>query len=179
MGENLCPESPRAHTVLTTYQRSLYLTVLNATMIARSLGKTFRRNERERNLKGYKRRTFEELEHLCSKMVDGTLRRGNIHQSIQSIQSDLSISFGQAQKALNVLLKCHYFLYYFGKPIADELDCPLDSVVLRSLGEKISLSTMDKPDYLRVQRRISAKAARRIDYDIQWDERHLREEGLL
>lgn len=165
--------------MLTTFQKSLYLTVLNATMIARSLGKTFGRNGRERYLKTYKKRTFEELERLCSKMVDGTLRRGDIHQSIQSIQSDLSISFGQAQKALNVLLKCHYFLYYFGRPIADELDCPLDSVVLRSLGEKISLSKMSKPDYLRVQERISAKSGRRIDYDIQWDEQHLREEGLL
>lgn len=165
--------------VLTIYQKSLYLTVLNATMIARSLGQTIRQHDRARHIRMYKKRTFKELERLCYKMDHGTLRRGNILRSIEAIQTNLPISFGQAQKGLNVLLKCHYFLYHLHEPVGSELDCPLDSVVLKSLGENISLSHMSRDDYLRLQHEISRIAVPRIKYDRQWDERHLMDEGLI
>lgn len=169
---------------MNIYEKSLLLTVFNATMIARSLGRVLPVNERDLSIKSYKKLTFEEMEKLVNKMDNGTLQRRDIHKSLDRIKAALPrISFGQAQKGLNVLLKVHWFLYHRDETIAEELDCPLDSKVLRSLNSSVALSTLERDTYMDKQNQILSasqlRGQRRIDYDILWDEQHLRDEGLL
>ncbi len=170
---------------MNIYHKSLWLTIINATMIGRSLGTTLPPNRRHNRIKLYKKLTIEEMGKLSAKMDQHTLRRRDIHRALDKIKDAIpGISFGQAQKGLNVLLKVHWFLYHKGHPIGSELDCPLDSKVLGSLGgPQIRLARIDKPMYMTKQEEIMShsqvRGEHRVEYDRIWDEDHLRDEGLL
>ena len=167
------------------YHRSLWLTIINATMIGRALGRAFPPSRRRNRIRLYKKLTIEEMARLSAKMDDRTLRRRDIHRSLDKVWNAIpGISFGQAQKGLNVLLKVHWFLYHAGHAIGAELDCPLDSKVLRSLGGRpTSLARIDRSYYMAKQEEIMShsqlRGEHRVEYDRIWDEDHLRDEGLL
>ena len=166
---------------LTIEQKSAYLVILNATMILRSLGKTFKSNKKK--LKNFKIKLFSELENLIQKMENNSLKENDIIHAIESLSRKCNISFGQSQKALNVLLKFHYYIYkqYLAKRIKQILHCPLDSVILNELGKNISLTSIDKKEYQNLQQEIfmKTKPNPKLDFDKIWDTQHLKEEGLL
>ncbi len=165
--------------MLTIYHKSLYLDILNATMILRSVGRSFLADNRRQKLREYKQLVFAELEPLCSRMQQGLLQTNDIRESIERIRFQVDISFGQAQKAINVLVKYHYFLFHSNSPVGSQLDCPLDKIILDGLGERVSLSNLGHDQYEQIQIRISQLSDRRVDYDRRWDEQHLNDEGLL
>jgi len=159
---------------LTIHQKSVYLTIFNATMILRSVGKNIKGT-----LKDFKVRVFEELEKLISKMDEGTLTERDIIDSIDNLTREFGISFGQAQKPINVILKYHFYLTKKNDDrLKGTLHCPIDSFILRKLGKKgISLTKIDKEEYLKIQEEIKNRSPARITFDT-WDEQHLRDEGL-
>ena len=120
---------------------------------------------------------FAYLETLYEKMDNRTLQTSNIRQSIREIATIVGTSFGQAQKAINVLIKYHSALYHLGEPVGSQLDCPLDSLILEHLNENISLFRMNEDHYAATENKIQGE--RRVDFDRRWDEQRLREEGLL
>ncbi|NQU19347.1 hypothetical protein HQ550_04245 [bacterium] len=168
---------------LTIEQKSVYLVILNATMILRSIGKRFKKNRQK--LKDYKIKLFSETERLVAKMEKGRLKEKDIILAIRILSKKCNISFGQSQKAINVLLKFHYRMYekYLNKNIKPILNCPLDSIILNELEIKKSLTSINEIDYQDIQNKIANKMAKtslaRIDFDRVWDKRHLKEEGLL
>ena len=154
-------------------QKSLYIIIYNATMIGRSLGKTFKTNVDEEILM-YKQSLFNEIEKLCNKMDNETLTNQEIINTIEKLSLKFNISFGQSQKAINVILKYHYLLFHNkSEPIKKELDCPLDSIVLKEIKRNISLTKIDKSNYLDIQKDIQKKNNYKIDFDIIWDEQNL------
>jgi hypothetical protein len=95
------------------------------------------------------------------------------------------VSWGQAQKGINVILKCHQFLFHQSKKkLNHALDCPLDSVVLKKIGQKKSLRKISKSDYKIFQDEIlvaarNERVSSRVKFDKHWDEQNLRRAGLL
>lgn len=165
--------------MLTIYDKTVYLIIFKAVMNPRALGESFPSHGRAERVKRFRALVFTEIEHLCSRMQYESLQTSDIRKSIEHVSSASGISFGQAQKAINILMKYHYFLHDAVSGAGAELDCPLDNVVLRELGERISLSKMDRQRYVEIQEKIAGVTARRIDFDRRWDEQHLRGEGLL
>ena len=88
---------------------------------------------------------------LIEKMDDGTLSNKIIREKIKQLSQKYNVSYGQAQKVVNVCLKQYMFLtqkYEFAK----ELDCPLDSTTMS--GCKIShnrMNSVDESDYKQYQ----------------------------
>ena len=168
---------------LNMHQKSVYLTIFNATMISRSVAKTLKTRER---LANFKISVFRELDDLTTLMHRRELTDDRILQSIRSLSESFRISIGQAQKPINVLLKNHFFLTRNeSDEIKEILHCPLDSVILSELRKKgvaqglqLSLTGMDEEKYLELQEAIKGLGSSRIEFDNQWDERHLRDEGL-
>ncbi len=158
---------------LTIQQKSIYLILYNATMIMRSVGKKLDKKQQ----KDFTFRVFEEFSNLSYKMDNELLNESEIIGSIDKLQFDFnSISFGQAQKPINVLLKYHFYLSNSqSKRNEIILHCPIDSIILNKLGVKTSLTNIDKQIYLDLQNRIEHP---KIKFDQNWDEKHLRDRDL-
>ena len=165
---------------LTIHQKSLYLILFNTTMISRSVGKTLRADGRF-TLRQFKVRVFQEVERLLAEMDAGTLTESSIMGSIQALADEFGISIGQAQKPINVILKYHSYLTRDAHDsLRAVLHCPVDSVIQRRLHTTgRALTRIGMREYLELQRRIKRRAPCRVDFDTQWDEQHLRDEGLL
>jgi len=169
-------------------QKSVYLIIFNATMISRSVGTTFKKDrpsltkhEREELVKRLKQDVFKEVEELTKKMDVGELEESDVLDSIINLRDKYSISFGQAQKPINVLLKYHFYLNYPDSfKVKKVLHCPIDSNVLERLGMSISLTKINYKKYIEIQQTIEDRMAPepKITFDRLWDERHLRDEGL-
>jgi len=163
---------------LTIHQKSIYLEIFNATMISRSVGKNIKVGK---TVKDFKIRVFEQLEILTNRMDTSILTEQNIMDSIDKLRNEFGISFGQAQKPINVILKYHFYLTKSNEgAIRKMLHCPIDSLILEKLNRSgISLTNIDKEKYLEIQKDIGNHSDTRIAFDTQWDEQHLRDEGLL
>lgn len=163
---------------LTIYQKSVYLIIFNATMISRSVGKSLKGNK---SIKDFKIRVFEKLNKLTDLMNTGRLTEDNILYSIKELCDEFQISFGQAQKPINVILKYHFYLTKSkDEDIKKILHCPIDSVVLKALNKRgIYLTRIDKEKYQEIQQEIQNRSPSRIEFDTRWDEQHLQEEGIL
>jgi len=170
--------------MLSNEQKNVYLIIYNATMIARSLGKTF--EDQKDLLKKFKKTVFNEVEQLTDKMDKHSLSEEAIINSIKKLKNTYNVSFGQAQKPINVLLKYHYYLYHTdNKTILEVLHCPLDSVVLKRLGYRsynmLFLTDIEYDTYISLQNKIKKIAPYnyRLYFDRAWDEKHLKDESLI
>ena len=163
---------------LTIHQKSIYLIILNSTMILRSVGKSLKGRK---TVKDFKIQVFKELNRLTSLMDKKKLKENQILSSIRRLSNKFKISFGQSQKPINVILKYHFYLTRSkDKHTRKILHCPIDSVILKALGIKgLPLTKINEKKYMEVQREIQALYPARIDFDTRWDEQHLREEGII
>jgi len=168
---------------LTIHQKSVYLIIFNATMISRSVGKSLKNNKKLKgikDLKDFKVRVFEELNKLTDLMDKEKLIEENILKSIMILSDEFEISFGQAQKAINVILKYHFYLTKNkNNNIKRILNCPIDSVILETLNKKgLSLTKINEKKYLELQQEIETHHSLRIEFDDQWDKQHLKKQGI-
>ncbi len=169
---------------LTLQQKSAYLLIFNATMIARSIGGKIASGK---NLGDFKVRIFEEIEILTDKMDHGVLTEHEIIDSIDRITNEFGLIFGQAQKAINVILKFHFYLTNRNEQMKRVLHCPIDSIILESVRKNglhtiksgTRLTEVDKETYLAIQGALKRNTGCAIEFDTQWDEQHLRNNGLL
>ena len=163
---------------LNIYQKSLYIGLFNSTMIGRSVGKIFKKEHK--SFKDFKLAILEESENLICKMEKKTLSEKDIIDSLDGIVERFKVSYGQAQKGINVILKYHYQLYknlkkYNGKA----LHCPLDSNILAELKIKdLPLSKIDKEKYLSIQNKIANLSDIRVDFDEKYEKKYLARIGI-
>jgi hypothetical protein len=162
--------------------KSIYLGVFNATMISRSL----RRDLSRKRLSQFKIALFRALDRLTDKMDSRTLIEPDITKAIRTLVNKFGVSWGQAQKGINVILKCHQFLYHRErKRLKRILHCPLDSVVLHEIKVRRSLRRIkEKVEYETLQKKIADRAKKmgfdsRVAFDKYWDDRNLKDAGLL
>ncbi len=171
--------------------KSLYLSILNATMILRSIGTTLKdrgyKNKEKRHMreKEYKKVLFGTLNNLTNKINQNKLTENEIIKRIAAIAKQFKISIGQSQKAINVILKCHYYLFAKNQKMKKILHCPVDSIILGKLGEKgIKLTDIKIKEYKKIQKLILEKVKKdklgktRIDFDFHWDRQHIEDAGV-
>jgi len=153
------------------------LILYNATMISRSVGKTLQGNK---TVKDFKIKVFEKVDTLTQKIDTATLTEQDIIDSIGDLTHEFQISFGQAQKPINVMLKYHFYLMKSSdNNIKKILHCPIDSFNLKRLGRGgISLTKINKEMYLELQKDIQKRSGIRIEFDTEWDKQHLRSKGI-
>jgi len=166
---------------LTIYQKSVYRIIINATMILRSIGKTYKKDPEK--LKDFKYKLFKKIEILINLMDKEKLKNKKIRQEIKDLASECNVSVGQSQKCINVILKYHFLLNYNNPKVKKELDCPLDSLILKELGvKKIFLNKMNFEKYTDYQNAIESKLKQnqyKLDFDDFWDNQNLKKDGLL
>lgn len=150
-------------------------------MILRSIGQTLIQNNNGLTVRDFKIYLFSKIEYLINLMTANGFTENNLITSITDIANSFSISIGQSQKAINVILKYHFYLTGINNnEIKSALHCPIDSKILSVLGiNNLSLSSIDLERYLEIQNTISQIAEYRIDFDYHWDRQHLEDEGLL
>jgi hypothetical protein len=167
--------------MLTVYQKSVYLIILNATMILRSIGRTLRLNNSVLTIHDYKIQLFGKIENLTNLIEANEFTENELLNCITDLANHFSISFGQSQKAINVILKYHYHLTGINNDqLKRALQCPIDSKILSVLDiRNLSLTAIDIARYLEIQNIIAQRVEYRIDFDYNWDRQHLEDEGLL
>lgn len=103
---------------------------------------------------------------ITTKMIRDRIRKlKNIHQNI---------SFGQAQKVINVCLKQYLFLTNNLECIS-QLDCPLDSTTMKGYGIKNKrMINVTEKDYIKYQNIFEEKFRYRILKDIKYDKERIK-----
>jgi hypothetical protein len=167
--------------MFSLHQKSAYLIILNATMILRSIGTTFKHNNDGKTLKEYKICLFKILCEIFNLIESNEFNENVLRNSIIELANQFSISIGQSQKPINVILKFHYYLNNINNnDIKKQLDCPIDKIILKELGfTNLSLNAIDLEQYNKLQKIINERVQFRIDFDDIWDRQHLEAEGLL
>lgn len=164
---------------LSIYQKSLYVGVFNSTMIGRSVGKTFKK--KHKIFKDFKLAVLKESENLIYKIEKKTLSEKDIVDSLDQLVERFEISYGQAQKGINVILKYHYQLYKnFKKYDGKVLHCPLDSNILAELKIRdLPLGKIDEKRYLSIQNKLAELSDTRVDFDEKYERKYLTKIGWL
>ncbi len=108
---------------------------------------------------------------LRKRVDSGSIKNSNIRKAIKKLSSTTHQSIGASQKPINVYLK--FYVIISGKrKILRELDCPIDSYVIKMNHlKKISLKNLDFKNYKEMQDLIYKKYnGLRIMADIlSWD----------
>ena len=162
---------------LSLEQKSLYLILYDRTQVERSIALTLS----EKELKEFKIAVFQEIEGLTDRMDRGELSEEDIVCSFDSLCSRFGVSFGQAQKPINVILKHHFYITQSRDARTKAtLHCPIDSVVLGELGRRdLCLARLARDAYLAAQKEVEDRGATRLDFDRVYDEQNLRYWGIL
>jgi hypothetical protein len=159
---------------LNIYQKSVYITLFNSTMIGRSVGKTLK--VKNKSFKDFKLAVLKESNSLINKMEKNNLFEKDIIIILDKLVEVFEVSYGQAQKGINVILKYHYQLYKeFKNYNGNILHCPLDSNILTELGIKnLPLSRINKEMYLSIQKKISGLSNKRVNFDKKYENKYFK-----
>jgi len=165
---------------LSIYQKSVYLIIFNATMIARSIGKIIKKNSGRKTLNDFRNNVFKEIEKLTQLIDSGKLKEKHLFETMDNISKKFNISYGQAQKPINVILKFHFYLTKnTNKNIKKVLHCPIDSIILKFIKRSSwTLSKIEKEKYKEFQELIEKQSSCKVEFDIQWDKQHLERAGI-
>lgn len=87
--------------------------------------------------KAFKKVLFDTIMGLLSKVDDDILRNQDIREGIKYVAQKTGVSAGQSQKVINVYLK-YYCILHGNKRLIKELDCPLDSVIMKLVWSKMT-----------------------------------------
>jgi hypothetical protein len=91
----------------------------------------------------FNKQLFDSIQRLTRKVDDNTLTNGSIREEIKNLSSETNTTIGQAQKVINVYMK-YYCIIEEKQALLKELDCPVDSGIVRTIWE--NLSTEDKDE---------------------------------
>jgi len=121
-----------------------------ASQLDRSFSKTELTDEKK---KLFRKKLLENCIFLMKKIDDETLTNDMIRQKIKELKNvDENISFGQAQKVINVCLKQYCFIT-MKENILKELDCPLDSTTMKSYQiYNNNMLNVNENDYIKYQK---------------------------
>lgn len=123
---------------------------------------------------GFRKALVDTCLSLIQEMDDNVLTSENIRAGIKKLSTKYNVSYGQAQKVVNVCLKQYMFLtkkYEF----ASVLDCPLDSTTMK--GCKIShnkMNSVNANDYEKYQNLFNDEFELKILKDVKYDEQRIK-----
>ena len=131
--------------------KSSLLTVLcNATQI-------YRRTITHKQKKRYQHKLKQIITKLTKKIDNESITNKDIRNSIIDL-SRFCDSIGASQKAINVYLKFYSVMSDKKDPILKELDCPIDSFVIKENKlDKILLNKLNLQNYEQMQDKLKQK----------------------
>ena len=138
-----------------------------ATQLDRSFSKTKLTNK---NKKLFREKLLESCLELMNKIDNETLTNEMIRGKIRKLKNiDKNISFGQAQKVINVSLKQYCFITKAKEKILCELDCPLDSTTMKGYGiSNNNMKNVCEKNYLEYQKKFEDEFGMRILKDREY-----------
>lgn len=122
---------------------------------------------------GFRKALVKTCLALIKEMDDKTLSNVKIRKGIKNLSEKYGVSYGQAQKVINVCLKQYMFLtqkYEF----ATELDCPLDLTTMK--GCHIShnkMCSVKEDDYKNYQNLFEKQFALKVLKDEEYDKQRI------
>lgn len=122
---------------------------------------------------GFRKGLVKTCLDLISLVDAGTISNMEIRKKIRSLSQKYSVSYGQAQKVINVCLKQYVFLTQKFDCVK-ELDCPLDSTTMK--GCHIShnkMCSVDESDYIQYQDLFDQRYNPRILKDEIYDKQRI------
>jgi len=119
----------------------------------------------------FRRELVKSCKKLIKRIDNGTLKNMHIRNEIARLKNiDINISYGHAQKVVNVCLKQYCFLTN-KSDLIKELDCPLDSTTMKKCKiDNDSMYNVEKEDYLRYQKIFKEEYGEKIFRDIEYDD---------
>jgi hypothetical protein len=116
--------------------------------------------------------------YLFSKIDDGSLKNEEIFNSIKKVKDiDKNISFGQAQKVINVAVKQYCFITKQKENILQELDCPLDSITMKGYKDikNRKMCNVSEEDYVNYQKHFKEEFGLKVLKDGKYDDNRIAE----
>ncbi|MEK6891579.1 MAG: hypothetical protein AABX25_00170 [Nanoarchaeota archaeon] len=144
-------------------KNSLLTVLCNATGI-------YRRTITAEQKKNYQIKLKEIIMRLTKKVDSDSITNKDIRNAIIELR-EFCGSIGASQKAINVYLKFYSVISNKKDLVLRELDCPIDSFVIKKNKlKKIALSNLNLEDYEEMQNKLNQKYEMRILADIEaWD----------
>jgi len=120
-----------------------------ASQLDRSFSKTYLTNDKK---KLFRQKLIETCIYLMKKVDDETLTNLLIREKTKELKNiDENISYGQAQKVINVCLKQYCFIVN-KENMLFELDCPLDTTTMKPYNIfNDRMINVNENDYLKYQ----------------------------
>ena len=145
---------------------SLLTVICNATQIYRG---TIPKDKK----KVYTEILRELIKNLINKIDGNSLTNEEVRKAIKELSEKSDVSIGASQKAINVYLKFYCILANKSDEIIKELDCPIDSFVIKENKlSKVSLKNMNIKNYEEMQNTLKEKYGTRLLADIEaWDDK--------
>lgn len=111
---------------------------------------------------------------LMDRIDDCTITTKMIRDKIRKLKElNSNISYGQAQKVINVCLKQYLFLTKNIECI-NQLDCPLDTITMKGYGIKNNrMINVTEEDYIKYQNIFEEKYIYRILKDLKYDKERI------
>jgi len=108
-------------------RKSLIPMFYKEAQLGRSIGR--------KNIK-FKKELYKGISRLLKKLDNHSLTNQHIRNEIKRISKSSHVTIGQAQKAINVYLKYYCILTSKSQKVIKELDCPLDSSIMKTFKTK-------------------------------------------
>ena len=122
---------------------------------------------------GFRKGLVKTCLDLISLVDAGTISNMEIRKKIKSLSQKYGVSYGQAQKVVNVCLKQYVFLTQKFDCV-NELDCPLDSTTMN--GCHIShnkMCSVKEDDYKNYQNLFEKQFALKVLKDEEYDKQRI------
>ncbi len=144
----------------------LLTVIANATQV-------YRRTIPPNKKKIYTDNLKEKINYLINKIDNNSIKNKDIRDVIKELAENVSISIGASQKVINVYLKVYCIIGNKPDSIIKELDCPIDSFVIKENKlKKISLRQLNLEDYEKMQNNLERKYGIRVLADVKsWDDK--------
>jgi len=115
------------------------------------------------------------IKNLIKKVDNNSLKNKDIRNSIKELSEKANVSIGASQKSINVYLKVYCILANKSDQIIEELDCPIDSFIMKENQiKKIPLKNIGIKDYEKIQKILEDKYKPRLSADVKaWDDKKI------
>lgn len=135
----------------------------------------YRRTIPKDKKKTYKDNLKKLIKKLIKKVNNNSIKNKYIRKSIKNLSKNAKISTGASQKVINVYLKYYCILANKSNSIIKELDCPIDSFVIKENKlKRVSLIRLSLKDYEEMQDTLGKKYGVRLLADVRaWDDKKI------
>lgn len=127
----------------------------------------------QKPMPGFRKELVNTCLTLMGKMDNDSLSNLEIRNRIDALSRKYAVSYGQAQKVVNVCLKQYMFLTR-KYSCAQELDCPLDSTTMKGCKIKNKkMISVEADDYKSYQDSFEKENGLRIFKDEEYDKQRI------